>query len=279
METRTFQLPANHRATMMIVYPKLREEERRVFLRQTGADLSVDTYGSPRAARNAALRRMRRWREQGWAEIGLEQPRRHDYNGRLAMQLISWEQDGDTYNQTSRLRMRCYFDDIDQVPSPGTVVVTGRDVPPLPGMRGVFVVSTAEITMDGDRNSRPTVELELQATQGDVQEIMRDRDRLEELLARDYGEAPDWGDVWDLLDFLPAGQRQGAMGQIQQRHRDSENQAARTRRITGIAQRQQAKVDAEQLDLARAVLAKVGEIRHELNFGDKPRKIDLGDDE
>ena len=51
-------------------------------------------------------------------------------------------------------------------------------------MRGVFVVSTAEITMDGDRNSRPTVELELQATQGDVQEIMRDRDRLEELLAK-----------------------------------------------------------------------------------------------
>jgi hypothetical protein len=169
-------------------------------------------------------------------------------------------------------------------PEPGSVVQLGVELPAIPGLRGVFLVSDVSATFPST-GDLATADLRLVPSTIAALEQSRDAGRVRELLDRDHGPTPNWAAVWDELEFLPAHRRADVMAEIQRAQRDRAVEATRMSEILAAAQ-QRAEEQRAAAESRRAateqqvqqVTRKIVRDRLEHEFKPKTRKINLDDD-
>lgn len=161
----------------------------------------------------------------------------------------------------------------------GKLVRLGVDTPPLPGLRGTWVISKVTIThtMAGFEAAMTLAPVDADEAR-ELEREQLDNDRLEEILGRDHGDPVDWAGLWDELAFLPQGRRQEALREAQRRHRDRLDAATRNARIDEIARAAREQAESQREQVQEQVQERIQELRREAlgqQFRPKPRRIDL----
>jgi hypothetical protein len=159
----------------------------------------------------------------------------------------------------------------------GQIVQVGIEIPPIPGLRGTYMIQRTEISVPVDEVPVQTLTL----APADPAQYEPDS-RVREIIARDHGPAPDWSAIWDELGFLAGHRRASVLASIQEQHRDRLAREERERRITESAAQLQSRLETLRQTEAAAVLRRAEQLRNERLYGDrfqsKPRKIDLEDE-
>lgn len=166
----------------------------------------------------------------------------------------------------------------EDMPQVGDILQVGVELPPIPGLRGHYMVTDAHVELE--LGEMPSLELELQPA--DPERLQAHSEALlQGLTERDWGETPNWTTVWDRLEFLEPHRRREALRQIQARHRDRENERVKRERIAAMvraeAERKRKLEEDEAREIVRRADQQIAREKFEKFEPPKHRKIDLED--
>lgn len=161
-------------------------------------------------------------------------------------------------------------------PEPGDVIQVGQEIPPIPGLRGNYVVASCEFDA-----ARLIAEIRLsRASRENIEQAQQKRI---EGISQTLGPNPNWAEVWDRLDFLPQHRRSTALRMIQQEHRDDLESEERNRRVEELARQRAEQIEQQKHEHDQQIEQRASEIKNERAFAKytspKHRKIDLDDDQ